>query len=301
MIGKILVPLDGSKEAEAILPYVSTLTRGLDIPIVLLAVLDSGSLGVGRSYFSGLYKRAEAGARDRLHDVALGLAREGVRAEETIASGKSAREIIEAADRLGCGLIAMSTHGRNVLSRGILGSVTDKVVHSSHLPVLAITPERARTYRGADSTLTRIMVPLDGSPLAESVLPYVEELAAKLPLEILLIRVVQPLRLFWMDHYPAGLAEEQEAMEAEAKKYLEGLAAKLASGGLEVQWQVLIGQPAATITELARDTPHDIIAMASHGRSGITRWAMGSVAEALIRSTGDPVLVVPPPGRKQEG
>ena len=179
MIEKILVPLDGSEQAEAILPYVSTLAMGLGIPILLLSVLDRGSLGIGRSYYSKLYETAEAGARNRLHDVAHRLAQEGVDALEMVAAGKSAKEIIKTADQQGCGLIAMSTHGRNAFVRGILGSVTDEVLHSSHVPVLAITPERATTYRGKDSTLTKVMVPLDGSPLAESVLPYVEKLAQK--------------------------------------------------------------------------------------------------------------------------
>ena len=299
MIGKILVPLDGSDQSEAVLPYVSTLAKGLDVPVLLLSVLDRGSLGIGRSYYSKLYETAEAGARNRLQDVARRLAQEGVDAQEALAAGKSAKEIIAAAGEQGCGLIAMSTHGRNAFARGLLGSVTDEVVHSSHVPVLAITPERAKKYRGRDSAITRIMVPLDGSPLAESVLPYVEELAQKMSLDVLLVQVVRPLHLFWMDHYPAGVAEEHEAVESHAKAYLGEIAARLAGGGLNVQWQLLVGHPATTIIELARETPHDIIAVATHGRSGISRWAMGSVAEALIRSTGDPVMVVPPPKGNQ--
>ena len=69
MIEKILVPLDGSDQAESILPYVSTLAKGLDAPVLLLSVLDRGSLGIGRSSYSELYETAEAGARNRLHEV----------------------------------------------------------------------------------------------------------------------------------------------------------------------------------------------------------------------------------------
>jgi nucleotide-binding universal stress UspA family protein len=294
MIGKILVPLDGSDEAKAIMPYVTRLALGLGVPIVLLSVLDQGSLDVDDPDFSSLYERAAAGARERLHDVAHGLAEEGVDATGVTVSGKSPKEIIEEADRRECGLIAMSTHGRNVLARGILGSVTDRVVHLSHVPVLAITPERARTYRGSDATLTKIMAPLDGSSLAESALPYVVELAHKLSLEVMLVRVIEPVHVFWMDHFPASLAEEQEAIEAEAKAYLSDMAARLATEGLSVNWQLLFGHTATTIVELAGETPHDIIVMASHGRSGFTRWALGSVSQALIRGTGDPVLIVPP-------
>jgi len=294
MINKILVPLDGSDEAEVILPYVSRLAVGLDVPVVLLAVLDQESMGMRQSFFSRLYERAEAGARDRLHDVAQTLGKEGVNAIEVIASGKSAPEIVKAAGHYKCGLIAMATHGRNMLARGILGSVTDQVMHSSDVAVLAITQNKAAVYRGGEATLTRVMVPLDGSPLAESALPYVEDLARELSLEVLLVRAVQPVHLFWMDHLPAELIEEQGAVEAEAEKYLAGVATRLAENGHSVTWRLLIGHPATSIVELARETPHDIIAMASRGQSGFTRLAMGSVAEALIRGTGDPVFVVHP-------
>ena len=91
MIGKILVPLDGSDQAEAILPYVSTLAKGLEIPVLLLSVLDQGSLGMGRSIYSKLYETAEVGARNRLHDVAHRLAQEGVDAQEAVAAGKPAK------------------------------------------------------------------------------------------------------------------------------------------------------------------------------------------------------------------
>ena len=294
MINKILVPLDGTDEAEVILPYVTRLAVGLGVPVVLLAVLDQESTGLRQSFFTQLFERARAGAKERLHDVAQALGKEGMDAVEVISSGKSAPKIVEAAERFECGLIALSTHGRNMLARGILGSVTDQVMHSSHVPILAITRDRAVVYRGGEATLTRIMVLLDGSRLAESALSHAEDLARKLSLEVLLVRAVQPVHMFWMDHPPAELIEEQKAVEDEANEYLAGVAAGLADGGLSVSWRVLIGHAATAIVELALETPHDIVAMASRGQSGFTRWAMGSVAEALIRSTGDPVLVVHP-------
>lgn len=296
MIEKILVPLDGSEQSEGILPYVSKVATGLGATVVLLSVLDQGSLGVGRSYFSRLYQRAESGAREGLVAAAGLLVGTGVAVEEVVVSGRSADEIVRAADAHDCSLIMMSTHGRNALARGILGSVTDEVIHSANVPVLAMTPERATTYRGEDSTLTSILVALDGSDLAETVLPYVTDLASRLSLEILLVRVVPPIHAFWMDHLPEELSEEQEQAEADARNYLEHTAARLSGSGLSVQWRLLAGHPATAIVELAREMPHDIVALATHGRSGIARLTMGSVSEAVIRGTGDPVLVVRPLG-----
>lgn len=299
MIEKILVPLDGSEQSETILPYVTKVAAGLGAPVVLLSVLDRGSLGVGPSYFSRLYERAESGARERLEAAAGLLTEAGFAVEEAVVSGKSAEEIVRAADRHKCSLIMMSTHGRNAVARGILGSVTDAVVHSAHMPVLTMTPERASYYHGEDSTLTSVLVALDGSELAETVLPYVIDLASRLSLEILAVRVVPPVHAFWMDHLPEELAEEQERAQTEAREYLERTASRLSGHGLSVQWRVLAGHPAAAIVELARQMPHDIVAVATHGRSGIARLAMGSVSEAIIRGTGDPVLVVRPPGKPE--
>ena len=294
MIGKILVPLDGSDQSEAILPYVSKVSTGLGATVVLLSVLDQGSLGVGRSYFSRLYQRVESGAREGLEATARSLTEIGVAVEEVVASGRSAEEIVRAADAHECSLIMMSTHGRNALARGILGSVTDAVMHSANIPVLTMTPERAATYRGEDSTLASVLVALDGSNLAETILPYVTDLASRLSLDILLVRGVPPIHAFWMDHLPEELSEEQEQAETDARDYLEKTAARLSGSGLNVQWRLLAGHPATAIVELAREMPHDIVALATHGRSGIARLAMGSVSEAVIRGTGDPVLVVRP-------
>ena len=242
--------------------------------------------------FRGLYQRAERGARERLEAAAAVLAEAGIVVEQVVVSGRCAEEIVRTADGHDCGLIMMSTYGRNALARDILGSVTDAVAHSAHTPVLTLTPDRAKTYHGEDSTLNSVLVALDGSELAETVLPYVIDLASRLSLEILAVRVVPPIHAFWMDHLPEELSEDQEQAETEAKEYLERTASTLSERGLSVQWRLLAGHPATAIVELAREMPHDIVAVATHGRSGIARLAMGSVSEAIIRGTGDPVLVV---------
>ncbi len=190
-------------------------------------------------------------------------------------------------------LVAMSTRARGVLARGVLGSVTDKVIHSSHLPVLAITPEKAEEYWRDGVTMSKIIVPLDGSPLAESVLPYVEHLAGKMSLEVILARAVHMGAIYYSNGGVVPVNLEQE-LECEAIQYLKGVARQLGDQGLTVQWRLLRGHPGMTIVDLAQETPQNIVAVATHGRSGVTRWVLGSVAEALVRSAGDPVLVIPP-------
>lgn len=253
----------------------------------------------GGSFISQIFENVKVDAEHALHEVVDRLKADGVTATSKVVFGKPAVEIVEVARREGCDLIAMSTHGRNAIGRGILGSVTDKVLHAGHIPILTITPEKARKYAG-DSELTKVLVPLDGSETAETVLPYIEEMATKMALEVTLIRVLKlggALDVYSDGYSYFGVPDLEEELEAEAAEYLKGIAERLTAKGLKVGWEVLKGAPAIAIVDKARDTPHDLIALATHGRSGITRWVMGSVAEALVRSSGDPVLIIPPPER----
>ncbi len=300
MFRKILVPLDGSDEAEAILPYVSHMAAGMDIGVVLLSVMDRGALEMSDSYYSKLFERAEQEAKGKLHNAAHQLRQDRVRIEEHVVSGRADSEIAAAAERLGCNLIAMSTHGRSLLGRGILGSVTDRVVHTASIPVLTITPSKARAYHGSDTLVTRLVVPLDGSALAESVLPYVKDMASKLEYTVVLLRVVRPLHYFWAGEHPPEIHEENEVMESEAREYLQATAESLSRDGIDVEWRVLVGHPTTIVLEQVRDIPHSIVALTTHGRSGFRRWLIGSFAETLVRSGGDPVLIVPPPEQREQ-
>ncbi len=300
MFRKILVPLDGSDEAEAILPYVSHIASGMDIGIVLLSVMDRGALEMSDSYYSKLFERAEQEAKSRLHNAAHQIRQDTVRTEEIVVSGRAESEITAAAERLGCNLIAMSTHGRSLLGRGILGSVTDRVVHMARIPVLTITPGKARAYHRSDTLITHVVVPLDGSDLAETVLPYVMEMASMLDYTVVLLRVVRPLHYFWVGEQPPEINEENALMENEAREYMAAKSETLSQDGINVEWRVLVGHPTTTVLEQVRDIPHSIVALTTHGRSGFRRWLIGSLAETLVRSGGDPVLIVPPPEQQEQ-
>ncbi len=279
---------------------VSSATTG-EVPTLLAERPRSGARVAeherGGPYVSQLFDKVHRQAEQRLVEVANDLANKGIDALVAVEFGTPAETIVRVAERDNCDLIAMSTRGRRALARGILGSVTDKVIHSSKLPVLTITPQKAKVYRQDDITISKVMAPLDGSPLAEGALPYVEAMASAMDLEIMLVRVVKAGGVYstYSDGNPyVGSRELERQMEDTAKDYLRTVAERLRSKGLRVEWKLLRGAPAAAIVELAQETPQDIIALASHGRSGITRWIAGSVAEAVIRASGGPVLVIPP-------
>jgi nucleotide-binding universal stress UspA family protein len=322
MFNRILVPLDGSEEAEGILPFVTAIVKGTEATVTLLTVIDTDSVEVARpraeaqssmapgslfvtstrpqpivdTYRTQSEEAVEEEEKTALRALARGLADQGVEARVEASSGPVAEEILRVAQKEGSDLIAMSTHGRGALGRAILGSVTDKVIHSSKVPTLTITPERAKAYWGDGVVLSKILVPLDGSGLAETALPYVEGLARALSLDVILARVVKLGGLYapysGLPYVDPGPVESE--IEEEAAEYLKEVASMLEANGLSASYKLLRGATAKAITELAKETPQDIIALTTHGRSGLTRWVLGSVAEALVRASGDPVLVIPP-------
>ena len=250
----------------------------------------------GRPVISQIFDNVEATIKANLEKVVKRLAEEGVDATSIVAFGRAPETIAEVANKEGCDLIAMSTHGRNAIGRGILGSVTDKVLHIGHIPVLTITPEKAKKYNG-DGEITKVLIPLDGSETAEVVLDYIEDMAKKMSLEVTIVRVLKlggALDAYSDGYSYFGVPDLEAELEAEATDYVKEVADKLKAKGLKVSWKVMKGAPAICITDMARETPHDLIALATHGRSGLTRWVMGSVAETLVRSSGDPVIVIPP-------
>ena len=197
MFTSVLVPLDGSELAEGILPYVAQIAGGVGARITLITVVDPDMLEIpaalrGESsggrvparereqahtrrheesgpFVQQILENVERRAEANLREVAERLREQGANAEGRVVLGTPAEQIARFAEDEGCDLIAMSTHGRNLIARGVLGSVTDKVIHSVGVPVLAITPERARKYHQEPAAqMTSLLAPLDGSELAES-------------------------------------------------------------------------------------------------------------------------------------
>ena len=145
----------------------------------------------------------------------------------------------------------------------------------------------------------RILVPLDGSKLAEGVLPSVESLAGQLNAEVYLIQVVGAESESWPKaeepaHPVSGRSEWEAKGIQTAADYLSEAAAALQSKKLNVKWEVVEGVAAADIVNFARFHAIDAIAMSTHGRSGLSRLVFGSVADQVVREAGIPVLLVRP-------
>jgi nucleotide-binding universal stress UspA family protein len=166
---------------------------------------------------------------------------------------------------------------------------------SNHL-LLIRPPEEAGRKPSEEELLTKIVVPLDGSKLAERVLPHIIELAQKMAAEIILLRAYAlPLSMYSIgegNHVP-NIGELQARVRLEAKEYLDAKVAELnvrTSG--KVSSVLLEGFGPAEIIDFAKKTPGNMIAMCTHGRSGMKRWVLGSVTERVVQASGDPVLVI---------
>lgn len=151
--------------------------------------------------------------------------------------------------------------------------------------------------------IKKILVPLDGSKLAECALPYVDEIAAKMGVdEVAMVSVterIQGFRPIEDPSQPVGIRLEPEAvgkMERQARKYLDRIAKGLEAKGIKVVKEVLLGNPAEEIVIYAKTKGCDLIIMASHGRGGPSRWTHGSVADRVFRAVGMPVMMIRAPG-----
>lgn len=300
MYTRMLIPLDGSKLAENVLPYARALAGALDLRIELLSVVDL--MDFARTTHAGHVRDfdpiIEAAVREG-EQYLEGVARSftGRKVTCVVEQGQADQIIIEKAAGDKETLIGMATRGRSGIHRWLMGSVAEKVLRGATNPLLLVRGDEEGKSDGA-ATLKSIVVPLDGSKLAETVLPRAVELAKKLSLEIVLTRAYQiPLSTYGGAEaaYIPNPNALMNVVKEEAGAYLEAKVDELRQNGVEkVSSILLLGSGADEIIDLARTTPDNLIAMCTHGRSGVKRWALGSVTEKVVRHSGDPVLVVRP-------
>ncbi len=301
MFERILVPLDGSPLAQATLPYVMGIAKGFHSHVILFHVAETAldhEDPEQKTYADETMERIRPLAENYLAGVADELRREGIDVETKVVGGRAVAQILEHAEKENVDLIALSTHGRSGLARWVMGSGIDKILRACERPVLLVRPRDEGAGGEAVGRLSKIIVPLDGSNAAEAALPFAEELAKALELEVILIQVIgieTTVRFGPMapDSWPVP-SNVLQRLDVVVSGYLMGLAKQLKDRGLTVQWEVLRGAPGPRIAEFAKETADSLVAMTTHGRSGFRRWVMGSVTDKVVRHTGEPVLVMRP-------
>jgi nucleotide-binding universal stress UspA family protein len=296
---KMLVPLDGSELAEIALNYAKNLALSLmGIEVFLLHVYSPDECGLVPKHQA--YIERAAGTIVRYSERAQSSARI-VKAQGELAKGNPAEEILRYADRNGINLILMATHGRSGINRWAMGSIAYKVLRASKVPVWLIRAGISEEIIEDKLPTRTILVPLDGSKLAEAVLPHIETLAKQYAdgqVEIVLLRVCQPpdvssdyppsMPLSWEEHVELEMAK----CKLEAGPYLVEIGKRFREAGLKVRQEVPLGKPAKAIIDYALSNRVSLIAMITHGRSGISRWAYGSITEEVMIGALTPVLLV---------
>ena len=298
MYTRILIPLDGSKTAEKVLPYARFLAGQLKLPVELLAVVDIAEMAAHMSaekarYLDTMIEDTVRSSEHYLRGFAGTVP--GTNTKCIVERGKAEQVIIGKAATDKAALITMATHGRSGINRWLLGSVAEKVLRGATNPLLLIrATDEAKT--DGEATVKSVVMPLDGSELAESALPTVADVAKKLSLEVVLFRAYSiPYNAYASAEGYAAIDYEEllAAMREEAVSYLEKKVEAVKKMGVEkVSYVAKEGFAADEIISMGRKTPDNLIAMCTHGRSGVRRWMLGSVTETVVRHSADPVLVI---------
>jgi len=264
-IKKILVSLDGSPASESVFPAIMPFVRAYAPEVAVLYVFEDPEA----SYMPPA----------RIAKACSALRRTNVNAYLELRDGVPAEEIVRAAREKKADLIALSTHGRSGAFRLVAGSVAEEVLRRADVPVLVTRPSTVIQES------RRIVVALDGSDRSEAILPDVERLARKLDAEVHVIRVVQLVIAAGMGEVPVALPPE------DPMPYLKGVVRRLEAAGLKATAVALEGGAADAILRYVEEASASLLCMATHGRSGLTRLMLGSVAEEVLRKAPCPVLL----------
>lgn len=302
MFERILVPLDGSKTAESALPYARTLAERLDADVELLEVIDVGEIsGNVSTATAALLNDVRRSGRPDQYLTQMAKSFPSIRTRWRVEQGSAAAIIIDTAAANKETLIIMASHGRSGIHRWLLGSVAEKVLRGTSNPLLLVRASEQAPTDG-QATFGSIVVPLDGSKQGELALAPALALARSMKIEMVLVRTYElPATAYYRaDDYPASAAafipsyaELVEEISREAREYIDAKVKELRSQGLaQVRAQILEGNTAEQIIKLSQDTKGSLIAMCTHGQSGLKRWVLGGVTERVVHYSSSPVLVV---------
>jgi nucleotide-binding universal stress UspA family protein len=314
MYQRMLVPLDGSTLAEVVFPYARDLAGRLDIDITLLHV-SAPELSqfapmrfapMRRAYIEQATKTLEEQARKIQKETGAHPETRPIEVQGELAGGYPAEEILHYAEQNSIDLILMAAHGQSGVKRWAIGSVAGKVAGATAIPVWLIKPTPSEETPYDEWPNKTLIVPLDGSELAESVLTHVEVLAKQrgsVPVHVVLLRVNEPMTipayyspdisgasLDWGSFIQQNAVRRRET----AKEYLAEIEKRLERSSISVKSVLIEGKPNDEIVDYANKLPFSMIIMATHGRSGLSRLVYGSAAANILQGVSRPMFIIKP-------
>jgi nucleotide-binding universal stress UspA family protein len=295
----ILVPLDGSDFAQEALPLAALLADREGAELHLVHVIRSTPDVDFKMPQDDLSWRSRArdGAEGYLTEIAEGLREEGISTLITVLEGSVTEALAGYVRDQQVDLIVLTSHGHGGVRRWWLGSVADGLLRTSRADVLLVRPwDDTEDRDPGTSRFDRILVPLDGSELAESALPPALDLATRFDATVTAVRVIpEPLELTSIYGVPgvelSGEGHRDRTSEAEA--YLKELTSRPDFSAVETR-TIEDSGAADGVVEAAKELDSDLIVLSSRGIGGLERLVLGSVADKVVRSTTRPVLVIRP-------
>lgn len=283
---KILVPLDGSGEAESVLPYLRDLAPRFESHVYILGV------GIGEKT-----RRVNQLLEDYIKETAGNLQGDNIKAEPVVLYGNAADKILDYTSEKKIDMIIMATHGRSGITRWWMGSIAEKVISESTAPVLLVRSKRPSKAGAAGkvNVLHKILAPLDGSDTGESALSYAETLAINAQASVELLQIVSPPST--VESSLIGGPDWRnflKAMHDAGENYLKIINSRLSDKGVKSTYKVVTGDPADKIVEYVEENKISLIAMSTHGRTGLARWVLGSVTDKVLHGARIPILLVRP-------
>ncbi len=294
----VVVPLDKSSKAEMSLPIAAALAHQTEGMILLISVIEAPSE-------IGAWLHAEEAVEawvDHHMEVDQYLTRlaDGISEAPTdtlVSTGNPSVEINAIAQDQVDPVIVMASHARTGVSRITVGSVAASVIHDARCPVIVVRRTDEDSADASTGALKRLVVALDGSEFAEQALSSAQALLGGTELDIDLLRVVETNKWYGSTYAQVDYAAMQLYIDAErevATTYLAKKAAELEQAGNNVTWKVGEGLVADHISQATTAFNADLVVMSTHGRTGLRRVLMGSVAERVIHDSGTPVMLVNP-------
>lgn len=266
---------------------------------IVSGVIGTPGRGLGVEHASGfgtqILDQVMEQATEYVRRVSSKVGDSGISTNHIALAGDPAEEILSHSKKINADLVAMATHRGSAIARGVLGSITDTVLRSSEIPVLAIHPENLNSFSGSQGKPETVVVPLDGSDRSASVVDLALELSAAVDAEIAFFQavdawpyVVTPMEASYQSEYAVSSRRQR------AEDYLEQFLEKARSSGVKARSIVVAGSAAASLLDELNLLSAPLIVMSTRGSSRFKRWILGSVSDKVVRSSGLPVIVVPP-------
>jgi nucleotide-binding universal stress UspA family protein len=291
----IVVPLDGSELSERAIPYALLFAKTFGGRVLLATVWEGAEEALTHvlpAVSEDIFKEGERFYEKYLAKTAEKYAIEGVKIDAEVFAGNAAETLLKLVEDRHADVLALATHGRSGVGRWWFGSVSGEVIHRATVPRLVVGP-KVLSQPARAIKVDGVLVPLDGSKLAESALEHGVRIAKQFGAALHLAQVISPTsQTFLFDMPSVATLDIQGQIEQGVNEYLHKTGQRLAAQA-QVKTCVLRGPPADALADYVEAQGIDLVVMASHGRGGLARVALGSIADRMLQSDAPVYLVKP--------